>query len=135
MDSALVNSTFSASSHTVDIWKNSTCSTTEIEQAIRQKKLKGPENIVPQLCKAMSRNTTLCLSEFFNESLGEGSHYSPIRLLYHTMNIFEHILANSIRGIFQITVHQVRLVKNCGTTDALHSAWLLVEKHQGRYAY
>ena len=135
-------------------------SATEVEEAIKQMKsgkATGPDDIASELWKAKSWDPTLWLSEFFNRviqerrtpsdwqesttvpiwkkkgSPAECSNYRPIRLLSHTMKIFERILDNRIREIVEITVNQAGFVKNCGTTDAIHAARLLIEKHREKH--
>uniref|UniRef100_W5LYV5 Reverse transcriptase domain-containing protein n=1 Tax=Lepisosteus oculatus TaxID=7918 RepID=W5LYV5_LEPOC len=57
------------------------------------------------------------------------SNYSPIRLLCHTMKIFECVLDAQLRTIVDISPNQCGFVRNCGTTDAIHAARLLMERH------
>lgn len=54
----------------------------------------------------------------------------PIRLLCHTMKIFEQESDQRLRSIVTITSNQCVFVKGCGTTDAIHAVRLLMEKHQ-----
>lgn len=42
---------------------------------------------------------------------------------YRTMKIFVHIRDTCIHNIFQVTLNQVRFVKNCGTTNEIHRVW------------
>lgn len=46
------------------------------------------------------------------------------------MKIFERILDARLRQIATITANQCGFVKGSGTTDAIHAARLLVEKHR-----
>ena len=46
------------------------------------------------------------------------------------MKVFERILDKRIREIANLTKNQAGFVKNCGTTDAIFAARLLVEKHR-----
>uniref|UniRef100_W5MKI9 ribonuclease H n=1 Tax=Lepisosteus oculatus TaxID=7918 RepID=W5MKI9_LEPOC len=55
--------------------------------------------------------------------------YRPIRLLCHTTKIFEHVLNARLRTIVDTLPNQCGFVKNCGTTDAIHAARLLMERH------
>uniref|UniRef100_W5NL76 ribonuclease H n=1 Tax=Lepisosteus oculatus TaxID=7918 RepID=W5NL76_LEPOC len=57
------------------------------------------------------------------------SNYRPIRLLCHTMKIFERVLDAQLSTIVDISPNQCGFVKNCGTTDAIHAARLLMERH------
>ncbi|VDO18461.1 unnamed protein product, partial [Heligmosomoides polygyrus] len=58
------------------------------------------------------------------------SNYRPIRLLSHSMKIFERILDRRIREIVRLSDNQCGFVSGCGTIDAIHAARLLVEKHR-----
>ena len=60
----------------------------------------------------------------------ECSNYRPIRLLCHAMKIFEWVLDTRLRKMVSITLNQCGFVKGCGTTDAIHAARLLLEKHR-----
>uniref|UniRef100_W5NIS9 ribonuclease H n=1 Tax=Lepisosteus oculatus TaxID=7918 RepID=W5NIS9_LEPOC len=57
------------------------------------------------------------------------SNYRPIWLLCHTMKISERVLDARIRTIVDISPKQCGFVKNCGTTDTIHAARLLMERH------
>uniref|UniRef100_A0A914X3M2 Reverse transcriptase domain-containing protein n=1 Tax=Plectus sambesii TaxID=2011161 RepID=A0A914X3M2_9BILA len=57
------------------------------------------------------------------------ANYQPIRLLSHTMKIFERIIDSRIRTIVQLSINQCGFVKRCGTIDAIHAARLLFERH------
>lgn len=46
------------------------------------------------------------------------------------MKIFEQVSDQRLRSIVTITSNQCDFVKGCGTTDAIHAVWLLMEKHQ-----
>ncbi|CAD6188194.1 unnamed protein product [Caenorhabditis auriculariae] len=46
------------------------------------------------------------------------------------MKIFERILDKRIRNIAKVTSNQCGLVRGCGTTDAIHAARILFEKHR-----
>uniref|UniRef100_A0A914WXY9 Reverse transcriptase domain-containing protein n=1 Tax=Plectus sambesii TaxID=2011161 RepID=A0A914WXY9_9BILA len=63
-------------------------------------------------------------------SPAECANYRPIRLLSHTMKIFERIIDSRIRTIVQLSVNQCGFVKRCGTIDAIHAARLLFERHR-----
>ncbi len=45
------------------------------------------------------------------------------------MKIFEQVLDSRLRGIINISPNQCDFVKGHGTTDAIHTARLLMEKH------
>jgi hypothetical protein len=46
------------------------------------------------------------------------------------MKIFERVLDARLRSIVDISPNQCGFVKNCGTTDAIHAARLLMERHR-----
>ena len=56
--------------------------------------------------------------------------YRPIRLLSHTMKIFERVIDQRLRTIVRLNVNQCGFVRGCGTTDAIFAARQLLEKHQ-----
>ncbi|VDO66687.1 unnamed protein product [Heligmosomoides polygyrus] len=56
--------------------------------------------------------------------------FRPIRLLSHSMKIFERILDRRIREIVRLSDNKCGSVSGCGTIDAIHAARLLVEKHR-----
>ncbi|VDO91953.1 unnamed protein product [Heligmosomoides polygyrus] len=58
------------------------------------------------------------------------SNYRSVRLLSHSMKIFERILDRQIREIVKLTNNQCGFVSGCGTIDAIRDARLLVEKHR-----
>ncbi len=49
------------------------------------------------------------------------------------MKIFERVLDRRLRSLVDITPNQCGFVKGCGTTDAIHAARLLMEKHREKY--
>src|SRR5699024_2588073 len=56
------------------------------------------------------------------------SNYRPIRLLPHTMKVFERVLDKRIRKVAKITSNQCGFIKNCGTSDAIFALRQLMEK-------
>ncbi|VDP56865.1 unnamed protein product [Heligmosomoides polygyrus] len=60
------------------------------------------------------------------------SNYRPIRLLSHSMKIFERTLDRRIHEIVKLSDNQCGFVSCCGTIDAIHAARLLVEKNRER---
>ncbi|EYC33056.1 hypothetical protein Y032_0002g578 [Ancylostoma ceylanicum] len=58
------------------------------------------------------------------------SDYRPIRLLFHSMNVFEHVLDRHIRDIVSLLTNQYGFVAKRSTTDAIHAVRLLIEKHR-----
>lgn len=131
----------------------------EVEEAVRKmknRKATGPDDIPAEVWKILGRQGAEFLTDLFNRIVtedavppiwltsitvpiwkGKGdimecSNYRPIRLLCHTMKIFERILDNRLRQIITITPNQCGFVKGRGTTDAMHAARLLLEKHRER---
>ena len=62
--------------------------------------------------------------------VAECGNYRPIRLLCHAVEILERVLDGRFRQIVAITPHRCGFVIGCGTTDAIHAARLLPERHQ-----
>ena len=123
-------------------------------QKMKSGKATGPDDIPAEVWKQMGKlgNEALCL--LFNKIIiskeipqvwktsitvpiwkGKGdvlecSNYRPIRLLCHTMKIFEQIINNRIGHIVTITPNQCGFVRGSSTTDAIHAVRLLVERHR-----
>ncbi|VDO29389.1 unnamed protein product [Heligmosomoides polygyrus] len=58
------------------------------------------------------------------------SNYRPIRLLSHSMKIFERSVDGRIRDIVQLSSNQCGFMAGCGTIDAIHTASHLLETHR-----
>ena len=58
------------------------------------------------------------------------NNYRPIRLLSHTLKIFERVLDARIRECVKITPNQTGFRPGCGTTDAIFALRILAEKHR-----
>ncbi|KAK6764712.1 hypothetical protein RB195_024877 [Necator americanus] len=54
----------------------------------------------------------------------------PIRLLCHTIKVFERVLEARLRKIVSISLNQCGFVKDCSTIDAIHAVRILLEKHR-----
>ncbi|WKY08003.1 hypothetical protein Q1695_007473 [Nippostrongylus brasiliensis] len=117
-------------------------------------KATGPDDVAAELWKSRHWDSANWLATFFNQIITErkmptdwqssttipiwkkkGSPadcltYRPIRLLSHTMKVFERIIDRRIRDIVELSVNQCDFVANCSTTDAIHAARLLIEKHR-----
>jgi hypothetical protein len=133
--------------------------TTEVETAMKKVqngKANGPDDIPTDVWKILGRKETEILTCLFNKIVDEDtalstwtisvtvpiwkgkddvmecSNYRPIRLLCHTMKIFQRVLDARIRNIVNITTNECDFVKRCETTDAIHAARLLLEKHRER---
>ena len=130
---------------------------TEVGVAIKKMKngkATGPDDIPAEVWKLLGREGISTLTDLFNQithddeapaawttsttvpiwkekgDVAECSNYRPIRLLCHAMKIFERILDTRLRQIITITSNQCGFVKGCGTTDAIHAARLLLERHR-----
>ncbi|EYB87852.1 hypothetical protein Y032_0256g368 [Ancylostoma ceylanicum] len=117
-------------------------------------KATGPDDVAAELWKSRHWNSAEWLTAFFNKVVEEKktpvdwqrsttipiwkrkgnpadcANYRPIRLLSHSMKIFERIIDRRIRDIIRVSTNQCGFVANCGTTDAIHAARLLIEKHR-----
>ncbi|EYC44370.1 hypothetical protein Y032_0463g1909 [Ancylostoma ceylanicum] len=117
-------------------------------------KATGPDDMAAEVWKSQCWSPADWLTKFFNLVIaqkkvpmdwqqsttipiwkGKGNpadctNYRPIRLLSHTMKIFERIIDRRIREIVQLSSNQCGFVPGCGTTDAIHAARLLIEKHR-----
>uniref|UniRef100_A0A914X4N9 Reverse transcriptase domain-containing protein n=1 Tax=Plectus sambesii TaxID=2011161 RepID=A0A914X4N9_9BILA len=129
----------------------------EVEDAMKKMKngkATGPDDIPAEVWKILGRQGATILAALFNRIIEEGaapsawttsttvpiwkgkgdvtecSNYRPIRLLCHAMKIFERIIDARLRKIISITPNQCGFVKGSGTTDAIHAARLLLEKHR-----
>ncbi|VDP04302.1 unnamed protein product [Heligmosomoides polygyrus] len=56
--------------------------------------------------------------------------YRPIRLLSHSMKIFERIVDGRIRDVVLLSTNQCGFANGCGTIDAIHALRRLIEKHR-----
>ncbi|ETN79816.1 hypothetical protein NECAME_09615 [Necator americanus] len=54
----------------------------------------------------------------------------PIRLLCHTIKVFERVLEARLRKIVSVSLNQCGFVKDCSTIDAIHAVRILLEKHR-----
>ncbi|ROL42668.1 RNA-directed DNA polymerase from mobile element jockey [Anabarilius grahami] len=129
----------------------------EVELAmkkIKNCKAAGPDDIPVEVWKLLGRQGTDILAVLFNKIVDTGevpsawstsvtvpiwknkgdvtkcSNYRPIRLLCHAMKIFEQTIDARLRKIVTITPNQCGFVQGSGTTDAIHAARILLEKHR-----
>lgn len=129
----------------------------EVKAAIRSMKngkAPGPDDLPAEIWKLeeLTNKAITWLTEFFNSIIhcghiptdwstsitipifkGKGdpaecTNYRPIRLLSHTMKIFERVLDNRLRNIVQLSINQCGFVKGCGTIDAIFAVRQLMEK-------
>ncbi|VDO33801.1 unnamed protein product [Heligmosomoides polygyrus] len=54
----------------------------------------------------------------------------PLRLLSHSVEVFEQILDRRLREIVKLSDNQCDFVAGCTTLDAIHAPRLLVKKHR-----
>lgn len=129
----------------------------EVEEAIKKMKLgkcTGPDDIPADIWKIAGIRGVRYLTGLFNKIIqdnripeewrksttvpiwkGKGdtlscNNYRPIRLLSHTLKIFERVLDKRIRGCVEITPNQTGFRPGCGTTDAIFALRTLAEKHR-----
>ncbi|EYC11993.1 hypothetical protein Y032_0048g1551 [Ancylostoma ceylanicum] len=136
------------------IQKITTEETVAALKQMKSGKATGPDDLAAELWKSRCWNPVDWLRKFFNKGVtekrtpdacqrsttvpiwkGKGNpadctNYRPIRLLSHTMKIFERIIDSRIRDIVRLSSNQCGIVSNCGTTDAIHCVRLLIEKHR-----
>ncbi|ETN83858.1 hypothetical protein NECAME_07150 [Necator americanus] len=62
--------------------------------------------------------------------IADCTSYRPIRLLCHTMKVFERVLEARLRKIVSVSLNQCGFVKDCSTINAIHAARILLEKHR-----
>ncbi|EYC24746.1 hypothetical protein Y032_0013g2089 [Ancylostoma ceylanicum] len=121
--------------------------------AMKPRRATGPDDVAAELWRSRHWHPAAWLAQLFNRiiferkipddwkrsttvpiwkkkgSPAECCNYRPIRLLPHTMKIFERIVDRRIREIVELSSNQCGFVKNCSTTNAIHAARLLVGKH------
>lgn len=56
--------------------------------------------------------------------------YRPIRLISHTMKIFERVVERRLRNVIEIAPGQCGFMKGVGTTDAIFALRMLLERHR-----
>lgn len=59
----------------------------------------------------------------------ECRNYRSIRLLSHTLKLFERTMDRRIRDVVEVSRNQCVFVKNRSTTNVMHTAGLLLENH------
>ena len=128
----------------------------EVMKAIRKmknEKATGPDDIPVDVWKLLGQRGAEILSALFNKiaddhdipaswqssvtvpiykgkgDISDCSNYRPIRLLCHGMKIFERVIDARLRSMVEITPNQCGFVKGKSTTDAIHAARLVMERH------
>ncbi|XP_047500838.1 uncharacterized protein LOC125046883 [Penaeus chinensis] len=130
---------------------------TEVKLALRKMKngkSVGPDNIQAEVWKRLGNTGVELLTKWFNDILNTGTmpeewgtstlipifknkgdiqecgNYRGIKLMSHTMKIWERIMNNRIRGIVKISEEQFGFMPGRGTTDAIYALRLLMEKYR-----
>ncbi|EYC17835.1 hypothetical protein Y032_0029g1898 [Ancylostoma ceylanicum] len=117
-------------------------------------KATGPDDVAAELWSSRLCNSAEWLTAFFNKVVAgkktpvdwqrstiipiwkrkgnpaDCANYWPIHLLSYSMKIFERIIDRRVRDIIRVPTNQCGFVPNCGTTDAIYAAPLLIEKHR-----
>ncbi|KAK6755903.1 hypothetical protein RB195_014349 [Necator americanus] len=123
---------------------------------MKSNKATGPDDIPVDIWKLLGDRGSMWLATLFNKIVAEGrtpdvwqtsvtvpvwkgkgdiadcTSYRPIRLLCHTMKIFERVLEALLRKIVSVSLNQCGFVKDCSTIDAIHAVRILLEKHRGK---
>ncbi|KAK6742828.1 hypothetical protein RB195_010222 [Necator americanus] len=121
---------------------------------MKSNKATGPDDIPVDIWKLLGDRGSMWLATLFNKIVAEGrtpdvwqtsvtvpvwkgkrdiadcTSYRPIRLLCHTMKVFERALEARLRKIVSVSLNQCGFVKDCSTTDAIHAVRILLEKHR-----
>ncbi|KAK6734411.1 hypothetical protein RB195_017912 [Necator americanus] len=121
---------------------------------MKSNKATGPDDIPADVWKLLGDRGSVRLATLFNKIVAEGrtpdvwqtsvtvpvwkgkgdiadcTLYRPIRLLCHTMKVFEHVLEARLRKIVSVSLNQCGFLKDCSTIDAIHAVRILLEKHQ-----
>ncbi|KAK6763040.1 hypothetical protein RB195_023658 [Necator americanus] len=121
---------------------------------MKSNKATGPDDIPADIWKLLGDRRSVWLATLFNNIVAEGrtpdvwqtsvtvpvwkwkgdiadcTSYRPIRLLCHTMKVFERVLEARLRKIVSVSLNQCGFVKDCSTIDATHAVRILLEKHR-----
>ncbi|KAK6744595.1 hypothetical protein RB195_011367 [Necator americanus] len=121
---------------------------------MKSNKATGPDDIPADIWKLLGDRGSMWLATLFNKIVAEGrtpdvwqtsvtvpvwkgkgdiadcTSYRPIRLLCHTMKVFERVLEARLRKIVSVSLNQCGFVKDCSTIDAIHAVRILLEKHR-----
>ncbi|ETN81639.1 hypothetical protein RB195_013800 [Necator americanus] len=121
---------------------------------MKSNKATGPDDIPADVWKLLGDRGSVWLATLFNKIVAEGRtpdvwqtsvtvpvwkgkedisdciSYRPIRLLCHTMKVFERVLEARLRKIVSVSLNQCGFVKDCSTIDAIHAVRILLEKHR-----
>ncbi|KAK6756135.1 hypothetical protein RB195_014491 [Necator americanus] len=121
---------------------------------MKSNKATGPDDIPADIWKLLGDRGSMWLATLFNKIVAEGrtsdvwqtsvtvplwkrkgdiadcTSYRPMRLLCHTMKVFERVLEARLRKIVSVSLNQCGFVKDCSTIDAIHAVRILLEKHR-----
>ena len=121
---------------------------------MKSNKATGPDDIPADVWKLLGDRGSVWLATLFNKIVAEGrtpdvwqtsvtvpvwkgkgdiadcTSYRPIRLLCHTMKVFERVLEARLRKIVSVSLNQCGFVKDRSTIDAIHAVRILLEKHR-----
>ncbi|KAK6763565.1 hypothetical protein RB195_024042 [Necator americanus] len=101
---------------------------------MKSNKATGPDDIPSDVWKLLGDRGSL--ANFHDRAwkgkgeIADCTSYRPIRLLCHTMKVFERVLEARLRKIVSVSLNQCSFVKDCSTTNATHAARILLEKHR-----
>ncbi|KAK6765087.1 hypothetical protein RB195_025138 [Necator americanus] len=101
---------------------------------MKSNKATGPDDIPSDVWKLLGDRGSL--ANFHDRDwkgkgeIADCTSYRPIRLLCHTMKVFERVLEARLRKIVSVSLNQCSFVKDCSTTNATHAARILLEKHR-----
>ncbi|KAK6764327.1 hypothetical protein RB195_024594 [Necator americanus] len=117
-------------------------------------KATGPDDIPADDWKLLGDRGSVWFTTLFNKIVSEGrtpdvwqtsvtvpvwkgkgdivdcTSHRPIRLLCHTMKVFERVLEARLRKIVSVSLNQCDFVKDCSTIDAIHAVRIFLEKHR-----
>ncbi|ETN75316.1 reverse transcriptase [Necator americanus] len=107
---------------------------------VKSNKATGPDDIPADVWKLQEdrgKTDSRRLANFRDRAclererdIADCTSYRPIRLLCHTMKVFERVLEARLRKIVSVSLNQCGFVKDCSTVDAIHAVRILLEKHR-----
>ncbi len=128
----------------------------EVREAVKKSKkgkAMGPDEVPADALKYMGEVGVKTLTTLFNQVIKEGKmprdwtrsttipiykksdplqveNYRPVRLLSHTMKIFERVLEKRLRKILEISSAQFGFIPCSSTTDAIFALTQTMEKYR-----
>ncbi|KAK6764279.1 hypothetical protein RB195_024554 [Necator americanus] len=121
---------------------------------MKTNKATGPDDIPADDWKLLGDRGSVWFTTLFNKIVSEGrtpdvwqtsvtvtvwkgkgdiaccTSYRTIRLLSHTMKVFDRVLEARLRKIVSVSLNQCGFVKDRSTIDAIHAVRILLEKHR-----